>query len=96
MNVTVMVPPTLKGAVDGRGRLDLGVPPSADLGDLVESLFKLYPKLALHMASEKRPTRPTLNLFVSEQMLQQFAQSSFGLREGQKLYLSAAPLRREA
>jgi hypothetical protein len=96
VNVTVMVPPTLKGAVDGRGRLDLGVPSSADLGDLVESLLKLYPKLALHMASEKRPMRPTLGLFVSEQMLQQFAVSRFGLKEGQKLYLSSAPLRREA
>ena len=96
MNVTVMVPLTLKGAVDGRGRLDLGVPPFADLGDVLESLFRLYPKLALHMASEKRSARATLNLFVSEQMLKDFDRRRFALREGQMLYLSAAPLRRDA
>ncbi|MGQ0504801.1 MAG: MoaD/ThiS family protein [Myxococcaceae bacterium] len=92
MNVTVMVPPTLRGAVDGRGRLDLGVPPNADVADLLESLFKLYPKLAHHMASDRRTGRATtLNVFVSEQMLRDFDRRKYGLREGQKLYLSAGP-----
>ncbi len=90
-----MVPPTLKGAVDGRGRLDLGVPPAAELGDVLESLFRLYPKLAAHIASDKRSARAGLNLFVSEQMLRDFSLRRFALRDGQKLYLSAGATARK-
>ncbi len=64
MNVTVLVASTLKGAVDGRPQLDLGVPTGASVGDLVQTLFTLYPKLRGMIASETRPRRQALSLFV--------------------------------
>ena len=53
MNVTVLVPRSLRTAVDGRVKLSLGLPPTADVGDLLEALFTLYPKLKQHMANDK-------------------------------------------
>jgi hypothetical protein len=57
VNVTVHVAARLRGAVEGRRKLDLGLPPSANLGDLVQALLTLYPKLRAHLTGE-RPERP--------------------------------------
>ena len=53
MNVTVHVSARLRGAVEGRRKLDLGLPPSADFGDLVQALLTLYPKLRAHLTAER-------------------------------------------
>ncbi|HYX91486.1 MAG TPA: hypothetical protein VE782_07990 [Myxococcaceae bacterium] len=55
MNVTVHIPTPLRNAVEGRRKLNLGLPPSADLGDLVQALLTLYPKLRAHVAQERQP-----------------------------------------
>jgi hypothetical protein len=57
VTVTVHVPALLRGAVEGRRKLDLGLPPSADFGDLVQALLTLYPKLRAHLTQE-RPEKP--------------------------------------
>ena len=54
MTVTVHVPGPLRNAVEGRRKLNLGLPPSADLGDLVQALLTLYPKLRAHVAQERQ------------------------------------------
>ncbi len=90
MNVTVLIPISLRLAVDGRKKLELGVPASADLGDVLHTLFTLYPKLALHVPDEKRPVRQHLNVFLSESTSRDLAKGKGGLREGQILYLFAS------
>ncbi|MHB8878685.1 MAG: ubiquitin family protein [Myxococcaceae bacterium] len=90
MNVHIMVPDSLRSAVEGRRKVELGVPQSADLGDVVQTLIALYPKLAAHLPSDRRPIRQQLNIFFSEQAGLELARHRSGLKEGQVLYLSAS------
>jgi hypothetical protein len=90
LNVTVVVPPTLRGAMDGRKQVQLGVPANADVGDVLETLLKLYPKLLHHVASDRKVVTSTLTLFLHEQGSLDLASRRTGLREGTRLYLSAA------
>lgn len=89
LNVTVVVPPTLRNAMEGRKQVQLGVPPHADVGDVLETLLKLYPKLMHHVASDRKVVSSTLSLFLSEQGAQDLASRRTGLREGTRLYLAA-------
>ena len=47
--------------------MQLGVPPTADVGDVLETLLKLYPKLQHHVASDRRVVASTMTLFLHEQ-----------------------------
>ena len=85
-----MVPDSLRSAVDGRRTLELGVPPTADLGDVVQALMALYPKLAAHLPSDRKNSRAQLNIFLSERASYDLAHHLGGLREGQVLYLFAS------
>ena len=60
MNVTVLIPSTLRSAVDGKHKLDLGVPAGAGVGEVLQTLLTLYPKLRSAMASETRLRRQQL------------------------------------
>ncbi len=62
MNVTVIVPRALRPIFDGRRELELGVPPSADVGDVLQTLLTLYPKLSQQLPDERRAARQHLNL----------------------------------
>ncbi|MBI3185686.1 MAG: hypothetical protein HYZ28_26405 [Myxococcales bacterium] len=73
MNVTVVVPQALRPVFDGRRRIELGVPRGADLGDVLQALLVLYPKLAQHLPSERKPVRQHLNLVFSDSRLYLFA-----------------------
>ncbi len=90
MNVQVMMPESLRAAVEGRFRVELGVPPTADVADVVQTLVLLYPKLTAHLPSERRPVRQHLNIFQSEQATEELAQRRGPLREGQVIYLAAS------
>lgn len=57
MNVTVMVPRPLQAACEGRASIELGVPSSADLADILHTLLSLYPGLEDFVADEARPMR---------------------------------------
>ena len=96
MNVTVRIPPTLKPAFDGREVLNLGLPPTADIGDLVDTLLSLYPKLRGFMAGETKQSRSALGIFISEIALRDLATRRKGLREGQIVYLVGGLPRRPA
>lgn len=96
MNVTVRIPPALRGAVEGREILNLGLPPNADVGDLVDTLLALYPKLRGFMAGESAQATSALGLFLSEPALNDLAKRRKGLREGQVIYLVGGTPRRPA
>lgn len=53
MNVTVMVPSALKVAVDGRQKLQLGVPPGTGVAEVLQTLLKLYPKLGQYVTNDR-------------------------------------------
>ena len=57
MNVTIMVSKPLQAACDGRQRIELGVPNSTGIGDIIQTLLSLYPKLVRHMAHERADAR---------------------------------------
>jgi hypothetical protein len=95
VNVVVMVPRALKGAVDGRVKLSLGLPPNADVGDLLDTLFTLYPKLKLHVATEKGAKGQHLSLYLAGDGAKDISWRA-RLRDGQTLYLSAPQAKRLA
>jgi hypothetical protein len=88
VNVTVLVPSDLKRAVEGRVKLTLGFPPAATVGDVVETLLRLYPRLSQHLLDERKPDQAGLSLFLSEQ-------ASRPLRDGDRLYVFATAPRRQ-
>ncbi len=57
MNITVIIPRTLQAACEGRARIELGVPASSDVADILTTLMTLYPGLRAFVANEKRPLR---------------------------------------
>ena len=83
MNVTVLVPATLRAAVDGKHKLDLGVPAEAGVGEVLQTLLTLYPKLRAAMANETRPRRQQLTVVVEPRSMQR------GSRESVRVWLFA-------
>lgn len=57
MNVTVIIAKPLQPACEGRARIELGVPPGADVGEVLQTLIALYPGLRAFVASDKRPLK---------------------------------------
>lgn len=57
MNVTVIIPKPLQAACEGRQKIELGVPPTSDVADVIQTLMALYPGLKAFVANEKRPMR---------------------------------------
>ena len=84
MNVTVLVPPTLRAAVDGKHKLDLGVPAGAGVGEVLQTLLTLYPKLRAAVASETRGRRQQLSVVVEPPGVRR------GQRESVRVWLFAA------
>jgi len=84
VNVTVLVPATLRSAVDGKHKLDLGVPAGAGVGEVLQTLLTLYPKLRAAMASETRPRRQQLTVVVEPRS------GVRGSRDGVRVWLFAA------
>ena len=83
MNVTVLVPSTLRAAVDGKHKLELGVPAGAGVGEVLQTLLTLYPKLARVVASERAQGRPGLTAFFEE------SATRHGHREHARVFLFA-------
>jgi hypothetical protein len=76
MNVTVMIPRALQAACEGRARIELGVPPSSSVGDVVQTLMALYPGLRAFVANEKRPLRQHFGVAQQGRMLYLFTSTS--------------------
>jgi hypothetical protein len=94
MNVTILVPPNLRSAMDGRETVELGVPATSGVGEVMEVLLQLYPKLRAHLANERKASTSQLHLFLPEQAGGWRGASRAGLRDGQRLYLFAASPKR--
>jgi hypothetical protein len=95
MNIVVEIAPPLIGAVEGRRRLELGIPPNSDVGDLLDTLLKLYPKLLQHVSSDARKGGSGLNIFWANRPSGQLPMRP-RLLEGEKLYLCAPATKRVA
>ena len=78
MNITVMIPRVLQAACEGRARIELGVPPTSSVGDVVQTLMALYPGLRAFVASEKRPQRQHFGVAQQGRMIFLFASSTTG------------------
>ena len=83
MNVTVLVPVSLRSALDGKRRVELGVPAGSGVGEVLQTLLTLYPKLARVLASERQQGRQGLTLFYEEAGLRR------GRREHARVWLFA-------
>ena len=90
MTITVHVPPTLLAAFEGRNRVDLGVPANAGLGDVLQAVFALYPRLSAFMAHERSRAPMELTVLLAPGV------DSFRLRDGERLFLVARQPRRLA
>ena len=88
MNLTILVPPALRVFVANKRQIDLGVPITADVADVLQSLLALYPKLAALQADERRPERRQLQLLLDEATTEAMAKGRSGLREGKTLLLA--------
>lgn len=76
MNVTVVVPKQLQPACEGRARIELGVPPTSSVGDVVQTLMTLYPGLRAFVANEKKPLKQHFNVMQQGHMLYLFTLSA--------------------
>jgi hypothetical protein len=52
LDITVVVAPPLRSAFDGRSQLSLGLPANADVGEVVETLLRLYPRSRSMLAGD--------------------------------------------
>lgn len=85
MNVTVLVPSTLRAAVDGKHKLDLGVQAGSGVGEVLQTLLTLYPKLRSALASDTRWRRQQLSVVVEPRTARR------GQRDGVRVWLFAPP-----
>jgi hypothetical protein len=76
MNVTVIIPRPFQSACEGRARIELGVPPSSDIADVLQTLMALYPGLKAYVANEKRPMKQHFGVAQSGRKLFLFANSA--------------------
>lgn len=76
MNITVMIPRMLQAACEGRARIELGVPPTSSVGDVVQTLMALYPGLRAFVASEQRPMRQHFGVAQQGRMIFLFSRSA--------------------
>jgi hypothetical protein len=63
VNATVLVARSLRGMVDGRAEIELGLPAAAGVGELLEVLLKLYPKLVGKMVDDRK-SEPGVHFFM--------------------------------
>ena len=57
VNITIIIPRALQAACEGRAKIELGVPPAADVAEIITTLMSLYPGLKAFVANEKRPLK---------------------------------------
>jgi hypothetical protein len=90
LEVTVVVAPALRGAFDSRRELSLGLPSHAGVGDVLESLFKLYPRARQYVMGERGGTGLYLHVAMDERAGEALARGGGGgLSPGLRLYVFA-------
>jgi hypothetical protein len=66
VNVTVLIPASLRSVLDGKRRVELGVPAGSGVGEVLQTLLTLYPKLLRRVATDRNHGRQGLTLFFEE------------------------------
>ena len=88
LDVTVVVPPLLRALFEGRRELRLGVPEEAGVGEVLEALLSLYPRLSQCLAGDT-PVRGGLyvQVVLDEHALADLASGGRGLSTGRRVVL---------
>jgi hypothetical protein len=90
LDITVVVAPSLRGAFEGRLVLTLGVPATASMGDVVETLLRLYPRTQSLLAGDRgAPGGRYLHVALDEHSSRELARGGGGLAAGHKVFLFA-------
>lgn len=95
MNVTVVVSPGLRLLAEGKREIELGVPLTFNLGDLLQALFSLYPQLQVAFPDERSAGQRQLQLLADERTLDRWANLKGVLRGGERLFLTGLPPKAE-
>lgn len=89
-DITVVVAPTLRSAFEGRSQVSLGLPSSADMGDVVETLLRLYPRTRSLLAGDGgMPGGRYMHLVLDGDAVQPPAQARGSLSAGHKIFIFA-------
>jgi hypothetical protein len=91
VTITVHVATALVPALDGRRRVDLGVPHGSELPHVLQTLFSLYPRLQAYLPNERRG-----KLGIQLSLMFRPRVSGLSLRDGEPLFLVAGQPRRLA
>jgi len=90
LDITVVVAPPLQSAFDGRSLLSLGLPASADVGDLMETLFRLYPRTRSLLAGDRgTPGGRYMQLVLDAPSLREPVPGRAALAAGHKVFVFA-------
>ncbi len=88
LDVNVVIPPPLRPLFDGRREVSLGVPGQSSVGDVLETLLTLYPRLRQHLAGDRPATGGFyVHLALDSHALEELAAGGTGLSTGRRLHL---------
>jgi hypothetical protein len=88
LDVNVVIPPPLRPLFEGRREVSLGVPGHAGVGDVLETLLSLYPRLRQHLAGDRPATGGSyVHLALDSHSLEELALGGTGLSTGRRLHL---------
>lgn len=94
-DVTVLVAPALRTAFEGKREVTLGVPAGAGVGEVLEALLQLYPRLRTLVVTDRDAAPRHLHLALPEATALALARGQGGLAAGQRLYLFGLGRRRQ-
>jgi hypothetical protein len=90
LDITVVVAPPLRSAFEGRSLVSLGLPATADLGEVVETLLRLYPRTRSLLAGDRGPVGGRyMHLVLDAPSIQEPARGRAGLAAGHKVFVFA-------
>jgi hypothetical protein len=88
LDILVVVPPPLRPVFEGRQEVSLGVPATSGVGDVLEVLLSLYPRLRPWLAGDMPATGGRyVQLALDERALAELASGGTGLSLGGRLVL---------
>ncbi len=89
-DITVVVAPPLRNAFEGRSQVSLGLPSTAELGDVVETLLRLYPRTRSLLAGDGgTPGGRYMHLVLDGSSVRDLAQERGALSAGHKVFIFA-------
>ena len=88
LDVNVVIPPPLRPLFEGRREVILGVPSHAGVGEILETLLSLYPRLRQHLAGDRPATGGFyVHLALDAPALEDLSSGGTGLSAGRRLHL---------